>query len=427
MRADLRVEMVPVARLVPYAANSRTHSAAQVAQLAASIREFGFNVPVLVDDRGVLIAGHGRVMAAKQLGLAAVPSISLSHLTEAQARAYRIADNKLALNSGWDEDLLKAELAELQSSGFDINVIGFSPQEIGSIFAPSGAGATDPDDVPEPDPKPISRPGDVWILGRHRLACGDSEDALTVERVLAGRRPHLMITDPPYGVDYDPSWRVTAKRPDGRPLSRGKVSMGVVLNDDRADWRAAWGLFPGDVAYVWHGGLHAASVAESLEAAGFAMRSQIIWVKQQLVIGRGDYHWMHEPCWYAVRTGRVGHYCGDRKQRTIWEIANAAGKNPADDGKTEHGTQKPVECMRRPIENNSIVGDAVYEPFSGSGTTIIAAEMTGRECMAVELNPVYVDVAVRRWQSFTNRSATLDGDGRSFAEMEQLRGESGPA
>ena len=183
-----------------------------------------------------------------------------------------------------------------------------------------------------------------------------------------------------------------------------------MLNDDRADWREAWALFPGDVAYVWHGGLHAGTVAQSLVAAGFAIRSQIIWDKMRLVIGRGDYHWQHENCWYSVRRGRIGHWAGGRNQTTVWQIPhrrNASG----------HGTEKPVECMKRPIENNSSPGQAVYEPFSGSGTTIIAAEITGRSCHAIELNPAYVDVAVRRWQDFTGETAVLEGDGRTFVEV----------
>lgn len=258
---------------------------------------------------------------------------------------------------------------------------------------------------------PVSQPGDLWVLGRHRLVCGSSTDAETVARVLAGTKPLLMVTDPPYGVEYDPGWRNEALK--GSATQR----TGKVLNDDRADWREAWALFPGDVAYVWHGALHATTVADSLLATGFAIRSQIIWAKPRLVIGRGDYHWQHEPAWYAVRKTGKGHWAGDRKQTTLWTI-DTRGQ----DADTVHGTQKPVECMRRPIENNSSPGQAVYEPFSGSGTTIIAAEMTGRACHAVELNPVYVDVAVQRWQAFTGQAAVLEGDGQAFNEIAAARG-----
>ncbi|WP_394367202.1 DNA-methyltransferase [Prosthecodimorpha hirschii] len=216
-----------------------------------------------------------------------------------------------------------------------------------------------------------------------------------------------MVTDPPYGVDYDPEWRERAG------VNTSTAAKGKVLNDDRADWREAWALFPGDVAYVWHAGLFAGTVGESLIASGFKLRSQIIWDKGQLVLSRGDYHWQHEPCWYAVR-GK-GHWSGDRKQTTVWAIAKPQKSE------TGHGTQKPVECMRRPIENNSSPGQAVYEPFSGSGTTIIAGEQSGRSVYAVELNPAYVDIAVERWQAFTGSTATLEGDDRSFAEIKSVR------
>ena len=255
--------------------------------------------------------------------------------------------------------------------------------------------------------------------GGHRLLCGDSTVATDVERVLGGAEPHLMVTDPPYGVEYDPNWRnqrgLALRREEGvEGAIGGGTAVGRVLNDDRADWREAWALFPGDVAYVWHAGLHAGEVEASLLAAGFIIRSQIIWDKTRLVIGRGDYHWRHEPCWYAVRRGKVGHWAGDRSQTTIWAIGHFKSE-------TGHGTQKPVECMRRPIENNSSPGQAVYEPFSGSGTTIIAAEMTGRAAHAIELSPQYVDVAVKRWQEFTGKQAALDGDGRGFDDVAAQR------
>jgi DNA modification methylase len=229
-----------------------------------------------------------------------------------------------------------------------------------------------------------------------------------VARCLHGVVPHLMVTDPPYGVAYDPAWRERA----GLVGSGG--ARGTVLNDDRADWREAWALFPGEVAYVWHGALHAATVAESLEACGFQIRSQIIWDKTRLVIGRGDYHWQHEPCWYAVRKGRTGHWSGDRSQTTVWPIPHLRSE-------TGHGTQKPVACMARPIENNSSSGQAVFDPFCGSGTTIIAAEMSGRSCHAIELSPAYVDVAVLRWKAFTGQETTLDGSGRTFVEVRAER------
>jgi DNA modification methylase len=254
--------------------------------------------------------------------------------------------------------------------------------------------------------------GDIWCLGNHRIACGDSTDSDVVTTLLGGVIPTLMVTDPPYGVEYDPQWR------NQRGLSQSKRT-GKVLNDERADWSAAWALYPGSIAYVWHGALRSIPVAESLVREGFTIRAQIIWAKERLVIGRGDYHWQHEPCWYAVRT--KGNWTGDRKQTTLWTIPSGG-----QDADTVHGTQKPVECMRRPMLNNTDPGQAVYEPFLGSGTTLIAAETAGRTCFAVELNPLYVDLAVRRWEAFTGEKATLLGSGWGFDETAQERQTTAP-
>lgn len=405
------VEHWPLDKLIPHARNSRTHSDAQVAQIAGSISEFGFVNPVLVSEDGILIAGHGRVMAARKLGLPTAPVIVLRHLNDSQRRALMIADNKLALNAGWDEAMLAAEIGALREEDFDVSLLGFADAELDKLLAEETTGLTDPDDVPEAQDKAVAVPGDVWLLGRHRLACGDCTDPLVVDKALNGVKPHLMVTDPPYGVKYDPSWR------NGLDAAKNRRT-GIVENDDEADWREAWALFPGDVAYVWHGGLHSSVVAASLESCDFAMRAQIIWHKQKMVFGRGDYHWQHEPCWYAVKKGAAGHYSGDRKQTTVWSIdnLNLATKQAAENARTNHSTQKPVECMKRPIENNSSPGQAVYEPFSGSGTTIIAAEMTGRACHAIELNPAYVDVAIKRWQDFTGLAAVHAETGKTFAE-----------
>lgn len=397
--------------LIPYGRNARTHSDAQVAEIAVSIREFGWTNPVLVDGENGIVAGHGRVLAARKLGMASVPVIELAGLSEAQKRAYILADNKLALNAGWDDQMLGIELGDLQALGFDLALTGFGEDEVAKLLSAGTPGLTDPDDVPPAPADPVSRAGDLWHLGKHRLLCGDSTDAADVARVLGVVVPHLMVTDPPYGVSYDPAWRVRSGIGDG-----SNVAVGTVLNDDRADWREAWALFPGDVAYVWHGGLHAGTVAESLIASGFALRSQIIWDKGQLVLSRGDYHWSHEPCWYAVREKARGHWAGDRKQTTVWAIPKPKRNE------TGHSTQKPVDCMRRPIENNSSAGQAIYEPFCGSGTTVIAAEMEGRICHAIELSPTYVDVAVQRWQAFTGQQAVLDGDGWTFGEVAAERG-----
>jgi DNA modification methylase len=407
----LEVESWPIERLLPYAANARTHPDEQVAQIAGSIAEFGFNVPCLVDERGVLIAGHGRVLGAKRLGLEQVPVIRLGHLTDAQARAFRLADNRIALNAGWDEALLAAELGRLKEDGLNLELLGFGEDELGGLLdgLDVGGASEGEDEVPEPPSEAVTRPGDLWLLGTHRLLCGDATVATDVERLLEGTRPHLMVTDPPYGVEYDPNWRnesgvsVTART--------GKVN-----NDDRADWREAWSLFPGEVVYVWHSGIHARTVAESLDACGFHIRTQIIWAKPRLVLGRGDYHWQHEPCFYAVRKGATGHWQGARDQSTLWTI----GTGEHDDA-TAHGTQKPVECMRRPIVNNSKKGELVYEPFAGSGSTLIAAESVGRICLGIEIHPRYCDVTVERWQRHTGGMATLGKDGRSFDALKDER------
>jgi len=396
----LRLEFWSVDRLIPSPRNARTHSDGQIAEIAGSIRAFGFTNPILVGEDGDVIAGHGRLAAARQLGLVEVPVIPLKGLSELQRRQLVLADNRIALNAGWDLDMLQLELKDLAALGADLAVLGFTTQELAAALAPGSTGLTDENAVPEVAETAVSGVGDIWCMGPHRVACGDSTDAGTVTALLAAMEPQLMVTDPPYGVDYDPAWR--HRLGVNRSSKRGKVR-----NDERADWEAAWALFPGNIAYVWHGALHATTVADSLARHGFTIRAQIIWAKERLVIGRGDYHWQHEPCWYAVRT--KGNWTGDRKQTTLWAIPNSG-----QDIETSHSTQKPVECMRRPILNNSNPGQAVYDPFLGSGTTLIATETTGRVCLAMELEPLYVDVAVRRWQAFTGGKATLLADGRPF-------------
>jgi len=390
MKVDA-IKALSIDALIPYPNNARTHSAEQVSQIASSIKEFGFNNPILIDAENGVIAGHGRLEAARQLGLESVPTIEIAHLTEAQRKAYILADNQLALNAGWNVEVLQTELEGLQDLDFDLGLIGFDAGELAG-FLDTTEGLTDPDAIPEA-PEPVAQLGDVWALGRHTLVCGDCTDTDVVSACLGDVVPHLMVTDPPYGVEYDANWRNEAIAPSNR-------AVGIVSNDDNSDWTEAWALFPGDVAYVWHAGNKAHIVAESLMANELTIRAQIIWVKNNMVIGRGDYHPKHEPCWYAVRKGKPGQYCGGRKQTTVWDIDKPMKSE------TGHSTQKPVECMKRPIENNSSPGDAVYEPFVGSGTTIIAAEMTGRACYAIELNPAYVDVTIKRWEDFTGETAS---------------------
>jgi len=399
---------LPLGQIIPYARNPRQNEKA-IATVAASIAEFGWRQPIVVDENMVILAGHTRLAAAQQLGLKSAPVHVAKGLSEAQAQAFRIMDNRSAENAEWMEELLSLELSDLLDADYDLELTGFTDEELNGLLSglEDETDTEGEDDIPEPPEDPVSRPGDLWVLGNHRLLCGDATVATDVERVLGNVKPLLMVTDPPYGVEYDPGWR-------NKSGASATKRTGKVLNDDRADWREAWDLFPGDVAYVWHGALHAATVAESLEAAGFNVRSQIIWAKERLVLSRGDYHWQHEPCWYAVKKTGKGHWAGDRKQTTLWQIANKD-----QDADTVHGTQKPVECMRRPILNNSSPGQAIYEPFMGSGTTLIAAETTGRVCHGVELNPAYVDVAVERWQLFTGQAATLDGTDQTFAELAQ--------
>jgi DNA modification methylase len=423
----IRIEHWRLDRLIPNDANPRTHSLGQVAQIGASIREFGFINPPLVTPDGRIIAGEGRFLAAQSEGMNEVPVIVLRHLSEIQRRALVIADNQLALNAGWDEEMLREQLAALQEQDFDLDLLGFDDEELASRLDANDAdaGLTDEDEVPDIPAVPITRPGDLWLLSsreghaQHRLWCGDATARESTLRLLSGEQlPLLMVTDPPYGVDLEPEWREQAGL-NPRTRQGGKVA-----NDDRIDWSEAWALFPGSVAYIWHAGIHAAEVARGLETCGFQIRSQIIWLKQHFAISRGAYHWQHEPCWYAVRRGQTGHWRGGRKQTTVWEVPNLnpfGGDDAAENAATGHSTQKPVEIMRRPILNHTRKGEACYDPFLGSGSTLIAAESSGRICLGMDIDPGYVDVAMLRWQRYTGKSAVLDGDGRTFDEIARLR------
>jgi DNA modification methylase len=401
----------PIDSLIPYARNSRTHSPDQVAQIAASIREFGFTNPVLVDGENGIIAGHGRILAAQKLGMAEVPCVILDGLSAAQRKAYIIADNKLALNAGWDDEMLRLEFEELSDIGFDLELTGFTLDEIEAMepeeMPPEGL--TDEDAVPDTPETPVTVEGDIWVLGNHRLMCGDSTSIDAVDRLMDGVAPNLMVTDPPYGVNYDP--QVGAKRAGIQSGVTGKV-----MNDDNADWSDAWALFNGSVAYVWHADKKGHIVAESLVKNGFEIRGQIIWAKTGHILSRGHYHQMHEPCWYAVRGD--ASWQGARDQDTVWRVGKDRN---GEDRQTNHGTQKPVEIMLRPILNNSSQGQAVYEPFCGSGTTLIACEKSARSCLAMELDPKYCDVIIKRWQDFTGKQATLESTGQAFAELEAER------
>jgi DNA modification methylase len=424
----MKIEHLKTSDLIPYARNAKKHDASQVAKLAGSIREFGFNNPVLIDRDNGIIAGHGRVLAAQSLVLEKIPCIRLGHLTDTQRRAYILADNRLAeIGGGWDEEMLKLELADLAALGLDISEIGFGSQDLANLDIEAE------DDTPvDAEPKIDLaaelcakwgiKVGQLWELGNHRIICGDSTDKKTVAKLLGNDKPHLMVTDPPYGVEYDANWREEA--------GKGAGAIGKVLNDDRADWQPAWDLFPGAVAYIWHAGSFSPTVADSLIASDFVLRNLIIWAKGSLLISRGNYHHQHEPCWYAVRKGQNAKFTEDRTQTTLFKniqdvtrqgelvflakdhakrvYAIRGDKSTLWDipkptkSETGHSTQKPVECMARPIRNHD--SEFVYEPFSGSGTTIIACEQLGRKCRAIELNPGYVAVAIQRWADATGKT-----------------------
>ena len=428
----LKIEHITAAELIPYENNPRIHTEQQIEKLKASIQEYGIVLPVLIDASNVILAGHALVQACRALEISEVPCVRASHLTEAQTRAYILADNRLAEDSSWDTSILKTEMLKLRDDyGLELEHTGFERREILRLRMDVADTPKDEDAMPDSEPEIVSRTGDLWILGDHRLICGSSTDKNTVQKLLAGAKPHLMVTDPPYGVEYNPEWRDLV---NGAKTTR----TGQVLNDDCADWRGTWQLFSGDVAYVWHAALHTEAVAESLRVSGFGIRAQIIWAKPKFAISRGNYHWQHEccmyalreggsgefsgyyagygACWYAVREGEKSHWQGSRSESTLWTIDYAD-----QDAQTTHGTQKPVECMRRPMLNNSEPDDVIYEPFSGSGTTIIAAESCRRRCYAVELSPEYVDMAVRRWEEYTGRDAVLAENGQTFREIAGVR------
>jgi DNA modification methylase len=406
-----KTELRRTSALIPYANNARTHTKDQVAKIAASINEFGWTAPILVDESDNVIAGHGRLLAAELLQIESVPVIVARGWSDTQRRAYVIADNQLALEAGWDREMLSTELFALHALDFDLSLTGFELDDLKGLMRGADLGE-DEDALPPLPTTAVTRLGDVWLLqdaaAAHRVACGDSTDAATIERLFAGARPQMMITDPPYGVEYDPQWRNKSKV-SNTPAKR----LGTVHNDDRADWSAAWRNFPGDVAYVWHSALRSVDVATSLSVTGFNLRAQIIWSKlHRFPTGRGNYHWAHEPCWYAVRAGAKASWIGGRKQKTIWEIESP---NKTSEDSTTHSTQKPLECMGRPMRNHDAA--LIFDPFLGSGSTLIAAHLQDRTCFGIDLEPRYVDIAVQRWQNHNGRAATLEGDGRTFAEI----------
>jgi site-specific DNA-methyltransferase (adenine-specific) len=403
-----QLERWPVDRLVPYDRNARTHSAEQVAQIVASIQEFGFTNPILVASDDGIIAGHGRLEAAKQLGLTEVPVVVLDHLTPTQRRAYVLADNKLALNAGWDDLLLATELQALQLEDFDLSLMGWSDEELAGLLVeeldPEELG--DADEVPEPPAEPVTRPGDVWLLGRHRVMCGDSTDTMAMERLMENKPADLWLTDPPYNVAYE-----------------GKTAEALTIKNDsmtNSDFRqflhdvyvaANCFLKPGASFYIWHADSEGYNFRGAAHDVGWKVRQCLVWVKSVMVMGRQDYQWKHEPCLYGWTDGAAHFWASDRKQTTVLEF-----DKPRRNG--EHPTMKPVELFEYLMSNSTKPGAVALDSFGGSGTTVIAAERLGRMARLMELDPRYCDVIVNRWQQFTGKTATLESTGEPFPVAE---------
>ena len=405
-----KIEQWPTVKLLPYARNARTHSADQVAQIAASIAEFGFTNPILAGSDGVIVAGHGRLAAAYKLGLEVVPVVVLDHLSPTQRRALVIADNRIAENAGWDDAMLRIEIAALQDDDFDVSLTGFDADALAELMAgdePDGEGETDDDAVPEMSETPVSRPSDVWLLGGHRLLCGDSTVAESYDRVLDGVPVDMVFTDPPYNVNYANS---------AKDKMRGKDR--AILNDNLGDgfYDFLMAALTPTIAHC-RGGIYVAMSSSELDvlqaafrAAGGKWSTFIIWAKNTFTLGRADYQRQYEPILYGWPEGAQRHWCGDRDQGDVWNIKKPQ-KNDL------HPTMKPVELVERAIRNSSRPGNVVLDPFGGSGTTLIAAEKTGRLARLIELDPKYADVIVRRWQEWTGKQATRESDGALFDDQ----------
>lgn len=411
----LKIKTVKLDTLHEDPGNVRKHGPKNLAAIRDSLTTFGQVEPLVVQQKtGLVIGGNGRLAAMRDMGWQECDVVEID-ADDTKAARIGIALNRTGELAEWDSDALAKLLQSIPDD--ELGSVGFDAMELNDLIAKLDVGAADlDDDAPvEPPKEPASRSGDLWLLGSHRLLCGDATAPADVDRVCAGVTPFLMVTDPPYGVSYDPEWRNEAGISDS-------ARTGKVANDDRVDWTSAYALFHGTVAYVWHADRFAGDVAAHLLASGFEVRTQIIWVKPRFAISRGHYHRQHEPCWYAVRKGQSSKWCGDRKQSTVWQIDR---KNQ--DEETTHGTQKPLECMGRPIANHGNREDVVYEPFAGSGTTLIACERLHRSCVALEIDPRYVDVVVTRWQRATGLAATLDGDGRTFDQVaaERMSGANG--
>jgi DNA modification methylase len=405
-----RIELWPIERLRPYERNPRTHSDAQVDQIAASVVEFGWTNPILIDESAGILAGHGRLLAARKLGLAEVPVIRFEHLSEAQKRAYILADNQIALQAGWDDALLTEELAWLRDERFDLDLIGFDASELERLLAlADGEAASDEaeDEVPEPPEDPVSRPGDLWILGHHRLLCGDATVLTDVERVLGGQLADMCFTDSPYNVDYanSPKDKLRGKH---RPILNDNLGSGfeAFLYDCCVN---VLSVTKGAVYWCMSSSeLH--TLQRAFTAAGGRWSTFVIWAKHTFTLGRADYQRQYEPILYGWKQGSDHYWCGARDQGDVWFFDKPVRNDL-------HPTMKPVALVERAIRNSSKSRDIVLDPFGGSGSTLIACEKAGRQARLVELDPKYCDVIVQRWQDWAGGTASLEGDGQSFEEI----------
>jgi DNA modification methylase len=404
---DLAIAWRPLGALIPYARNPRTHSDAQVAQIAASIREFGWTVPILVDGTNGIIAGHGRVLAARKLGLEQVPVIELAHMSEAQRRAYVLADNQLALNAGWDDALLRLELADLSDLGFDLGLLGFGAGELERLLAGEGkVGLTEDDEAPALPEHAVTKPGDLWVLGEHRLLCGDATVPGDVERVLAGQLADMTFTDPPYNVDYGASAKDKMRRKN-RPILNDNLGSGfeAFLHHACANILS---VTKGAV-YICMSSSELHTLQRAFAAAGGKWSTFVIWAKHTFTLGRADYQRQYEPILYGWPAGHDRYWCGARDQGDVWFIDKPVRNDL-------HPTMKPVALVERAIRNSSKSRDIVLDPFAGSGSTLIACEKAGRQARLVELDPRYCDVIVRRWQDWAGEQTMLEANRQSFEE-----------
>lgn len=390
----MKIIQKKVESLIPYVKNSRTHSDAQVAQIAASIKEFGWTNPILVDGDNGIIAGHGRLLAARKLGYKEVPTIELADLTETQKRAYIIADNRLALNAGWDNEMLTIELNDLLADGFALELLGFDPKELNALLEPEVVqGLTDEDAVPDVPEEPKTKLGDIYQLGNHRLMCGDSTNVEAVVELTGGAGVDMLLTDPPYNVAYEGGTGLTIQNDNMEDLQFRQFLRDAFVTADTV-------MKKGAVFYIWHADSEGYNFRGACNDAGWKVRQCLIWKKSSLVMGRQDYHWKHEPCLYGWKDGAGHLWAADRKQTTILEF-----EKPYRNG--EHPTMKPVALFEYQMLNNTKGGDMVLDLFGGSGTTMLAAEKHGRHAYLMELDPKYCDVIVKRWEDFTGKTAVL--------------------